>query len=128
MNSREKAYWELAIKEELISLKNKKVFTPMTHIPGGRNAIGYRWIFSIKPDGRYKARLVAKGFRQVHGIDYFDTCSPTLRMDSLRILLAMATLRDWEIHQIDVKTAYLEGDLQDDIFMRCPEGMLGAKL
>lgn len=115
--------WKLAIQEELDSLKAKNVFTPITHIPHGRMPIGSRWVFTVKSDGRYKARLVAQGFSQKFGIDYQETYSPTLRADSLRILLAVAAFRDWEIHQIDVKTAYLEGDLSEEIFMKSPEGM-----
>ncbi|KAI0993879.1 hypothetical protein K3495_g14305 [Podosphaera aphanis] len=119
--------WQSAIDEELKSLKSKEVFIPVTHVPHGRKTIGSRWVFAIKSDGRFKARLVAQGFSQVYGIDYFDTYSPTLRMDSLRILLAVSAFFDWEIHQIDVKTAYLEGDLEEDVFMKCPEGVTGTK-
>lgn len=122
-----KEQWKKAIDEEIKSLTDKGVFTFITHVPHGRKPVGSRWVFAIKSDGRYKSRLVAQGFRQVHGIDYFDTYSPTLRMDSLRILLATAAYRDWEIHQIDVKTAYLEGDLEEEIIMKCPEGMVGSR-
>lgn len=101
----------------------EKVFTPVTHIPSGRRPIGSRWVFVIKSDGRCKARLVAQGFKQKYGVDYQETYSPTLRADSLRILLADAAFRDWEFHQVDVKTAYLEGDLTEEIYMKSPEGM-----
>ncbi|KAI0995141.1 hypothetical protein K3495_g13040 [Podosphaera aphanis] len=127
VNGPERDQWKVAIDDELSSLEDKGVFKPITHIPHGRKPIGSRWVFTVKSDGRFKARLVAKGFSQVPGIDYFDTYAPTLRMDSLRILLAVSAFRDWEIHQIDVKTAYLEGDLHEEIFMKCPEGMLGTK-
>lgn len=122
----EKEHWRSAIDTELNSLDKKQVFKPVTHIPHGRKPIGSRWVFVIKSDGRFRARLVAKGFSQVSGIDYFDIYAPTLRMDSLRILLAISAFRDWEIHQIDVETAYLEGDLNEEIFMKCPEGMKGT--
>ncbi|KAI1007401.1 Retrovirus-related Pol polyprotein from transposon TNT 1-94 [Podosphaera aphanis] len=119
--------WQAAIDDELNSLKSKNVFVPMTHVPHGRRTVGSRWIFTIKSDGRFKARLVAQGYSQVYGIDYFDTYSPTLRMDSLRILLAVAAYHDWVVHQIDVKTAYLKGELEEEVFMRSPEGMAGTK-
>ncbi|KAI0993402.1 hypothetical protein K3495_g14782, partial [Podosphaera aphanis] len=122
-----KSNWQIAIDEELDSLSEKNVFTPVTHVPHDRKPIGSRWVFTVKSDGRFKARLVAQGFSQIHGVDYFDTYSPTLRMDSLRILLAVATFNDWEIDQVDVKTAYLEGDLDEVIFMRSPEGMKTTK-
>ena len=107
-------------------MKEKEVFKPITHVPRGKKIVGSRWIFTVKSDGRYKARLVAKGFSQIHGINYFDTYSPTLRMDSLRILLAVSAFYDWEIHQIDVRTAYLEGDLEEDVYIKCPEGIQGT--
>ena len=86
--------WKMAIEEELSSLRDKKVFTPVIHVPCGRKPVGSRWVFSIKSDGRFKARLVAQGFSQVYGVDYNETYSPTLRADSLRILLAVAAYRD----------------------------------
>lgn len=119
--------WEAAILDELGSLKEKGVFTPVTHVPHDRKPIGSRWVFAVKSDGRLKARLVAQGFSQIHGIDYFDTYSPTMRMDSLGILLAVSAFNDWEVEQIDVKTAYLEGDLNETIFMKSPEGMRTTK-
>lgn len=115
--------WQEAIKDELQSLREKNVFSFVTHVPHDRKPIGSRWIFSIKADGRYKARLVAQGFRQVYGVDYFETYSPTLSMDSLRILLAVSAFLDFEIHQIDIKTAYLEGDLDEEVYLRCPQGI-----
>ena len=127
MSGPNKEQWEVAIHEELDTLNNKNVFSPVTHVPHGRRPIGSRWVFAVKPDGRFKARLVAQGFRQIYGVDYFDTYSPTLHMDSLRILLAVATFNDWEIHQIDIKTAYLEGDLSETIYMRTPEGINHSK-
>lgn len=127
VNGSESKQWKAAISEELESLKEKGVFRPITHIPHGISPIGSRWVFTIKSDGRFKAKLVAKGFNQIQGIDFFDTYAPTLRMDSLRILLAVAAFQNWEIHQIDVKTVYLEGDLHEEIFMKCPEGIEGTK-
>lgn len=127
INGSEKSKWQAAIDEELESMRTKNVFSQVTHIPHDRKPVGSRWVFTIKSDGRYRARLVAQGFSQVYGIDYFDTYSPTLQMDSLRILLAVAAFRDWEIHQVDVKTAYLEADLNEDIYIKRPEGMAGTK-
>jgi hypothetical protein len=73
---------------------------------------------------RYKARLVAKGYSQEEGIDYNETFSPTLKPHSIRVLLALATLHDWELHQVDVATAFLNGVLQEEVFMCQPEGFV----
>lgn len=71
---------------------------------------------------RYKSRLCAKGFSQIKGIDYVETFSPTTRYDTIRILLAIATTNDFEITQFDIKTAFLNGNLEEEIFMTPPEG------
>ena len=70
----------------------------------------------------YKARLVAKGYSQVHGIDYNETFSPVAKMDSIRLALAIAALRQWEVHHMDVKCAFLNGDLTEEIYMQQPQG------
>ena len=71
---------------------------------------------------KYKARLVVKGFRQKEGLDYFDTYSPVTRITSIRMLIAIASLYNLEIHQMDVKTAFLNGELNEEIYMEQPEG------
>ena len=75
----------------------------------------------------YKARLVAKGFRQTHGIDYDETFSPVAMLKSIRILLAIAVYYDYEIWQMDVKTAFLNGNLLEDVYMTQPEGFVNPK-
>ena len=81
----------------------------------------------MKADGsidKYKARLVVKGFKQTEGIDYFDTYSPVTRITSIRMIIAIAALYDLEIHQMDVKTAFLNGELDEEIYMEQPEGFV----
>ena len=99
----------------------------MVDLPQGNKPLGSKWIFKrkLKPDGtidKYKARLVIKGYRQKEGEDYFDIYSPMLRITSVRIILAIAALRNLEVHQMDVKTAFLNRDLEEEIYMEQPEG------
>ncbi|GJV20555.1 putative RNA-directed DNA polymerase [Tanacetum coccineum] len=94
--------------------------------------VGCKWIFKKKTDmdGKvhtYKARLVAKGYTQTHGIDYEETFSPVAKIKSIRIMLAIAAFHDYEIWQMDVKTAFLNGKLTEDVFMAQPEGFENAK-
>ncbi|KAH9667906.1 hypothetical protein KPL70_021226 [Citrus sinensis] len=92
-------------------------------------AIGCKWVFKTKRDSlgnieRYKARLVAKGFTQQEGIDYHDTLSPVSKKDSFRIIMALVAHFDMELLQMDVKTAFLNGDLEEEVYMRQPEGFI----
>ena len=120
--------WRKAIEEEMQSLKENNTWE-LTELPKGRKAIGCKWVFKIKrkADGtveRYKARLVAKGYSQKEGIDYHETFAPVVKFTSLWSLLAIATARDMIIHQMDVKTAFLNGDLDEEIYMDQPEGQV----
>ena len=118
--------WLAAMREEMDSLHKSETWE-LVDLPSGRSPVKCKWVFRLKFNSagettRYKARLVAKGFTQVFGLDFSETFSPVARLDSVRLLLALATLRDWEIHQIDVKSAFLNGDLDEEIYMRQPEG------
>lgn len=95
--------------------------------PENTNVISSKWVYKLKRDAngeisRFKARLVARGFTQVFGTDYLDTYAPVTRLETIRLLFALAVENDWEIRQIDVKTAYLNGDLDEEIFMEPPKG------
>ena len=81
----------------------------------------------MKPDGtidKYKARLVVKGYRQKEGLNYFDAYSPVTRITSIRMLIALAAVHDLKIHQMDVKTTFLNGELEEEIYMEQPEGFI----
>ena len=98
-------------------------------LPDDRQAIENKWIFKKKTDADgnvtiYKARLVAKGFRQVQGVDYDATFSPIAMLKSIRIMLAIAAFYDHEIWQVDVKTAFQNGFLEEELYMMQPEGLL----
>jgi hypothetical protein len=120
--------WEKAIHEELAVLRDAGTWE-LTNAPDGANIVGSKWVFRAKKDAagnvvRYKARLVAQGFSQVPGVDYFDTFAPVAKLASIRTVLALAASNDMELHQIDIKGAYLNGELteQETIYMSQPPG------
>ena len=118
--------WEQAAASEYSSLMSNRTWV-LADPPPSANVIKSKWVFRVKrhPDGsvsRYKARLVVKGCSQKEGIDYFETYAPVTRMTSIRCLLSLAAVNDLELVQCDVTTAFLYGDLEEDIFMRQPEG------
>eukprot|EP00253_Pinus_taeda_P024645 PITA_24645 len=98
-------------------------------LPPRRKLFRYKWVYRTKSaaDGqitRQKARLVAKGFQKVHGIDYDETFAPVAKMDSIRLTLAIASTQGWEVHQMDVKNAFLHRDLLEEIYMEQPHGFI----
>lgn len=118
--------WERAMYEELDSL-NRNHTWQLVELPEGHRAIRNKWIYrvKIKSNGdvdRYKARLVVKGCSQKPGIEFSETYSLVTRYDSIRILIATATYKDYEMVQFDVKTAFLYGDLNEELYMLQPEG------
>ena len=98
-------------------------------MPNSIKPVGCKWVYKRKRgvDGKvetFKARLVAKGYTQKEGIDYDETFSPVAMLKSIRILLSIATYYDYEIWQMDVKTAFLNGNLEEEIYMIQPEGFI----
>ena len=96
-------------------------------LPPGRKAIGCRWVFKLKrkPDGsvdRYKARLVAKGFSQRPGLDFGQVFAPTARWAALRAIFALAAIEDLELYSLDISNAFLNGEIDHEVFMQTPEG------
>jgi hypothetical protein len=122
--------WRKAMIEEMDALDKNGTWV-LTSLPQNKRAIGCKWVFTIKhtPDGkveRYKARLVAKGYSQTYGVDYDETFAPVAKMNSVRILISIAANRGWKLYQLDVKNAFLHGDLQEEIYMEIPPGF-GSK-
>ncbi|XP_059590521.1 retrovirus-related Pol polyprotein from transposon RE2 [Vitis vinifera] len=119
--------WQIAMKEELDALTKNHTWDLVT-LPPGQSVVGCKWIYKIKTrsDGsveRYKARLVAKGFTQEYGIDYEETFAPVARISSVCALLAVAAARKWDLFQMDVKNAFLNGDLSEEVYMQPPPGL-----
>lgn len=126
INSSAKVQWTKAMEEELASFEANGTWT-LVDLPQGRKPIKTMWVFKTKraEDGtivRYKARLVAKGCAQKYGIDYSETFSPVVRYGSIRILIALAAQRGMGIDQMDAITAYLQGNLDEDIYTLQPDG------
>lgn len=119
--------WEKAVREELNSLKKNNTWT-LVPKPSNKNIVDCKWIFTIKNDvsgqpSRYKARLVARGFSQEYLSDYNETFAPVARIASFRFLISYANQYNLLIHHMDVKTAFLNGTLKEEIYMKVPEGV-----
>ncbi|RUS70255.1 hypothetical protein EGW08_021985 [Elysia chlorotica] len=121
----ESVLWKEAMREEMDSLNENETFT-LTDLPEGRTAVGGRWVYTVKEDQNgsksYKARYVAKGYSQIKGVDYNETFAPTANITSIRMLMQLAAQHDLILHQMDVKTAYLNAPIDYEIFMEQPDG------
>ena len=113
--------------EELNNFKRNKVWTLVEKPSNCRNVIGTKWVFKNKQDEhgiviRNKARLVAQGYSQVEGVDYGETYAPIARLESIRILLAYASHHGFKLQQMDVEGAFLNGPLQEEVYVKQPRG------
>ena len=116
--------------EELSSIEDNQTWQ-LTSLPPGHRAIGLKWVYKVKKDARgevlkHKARLVAKGYVQQHGIDYYEVFAPVARLESVRVLLALAANAGWAVHHMDVKSAFLNGELQEEVYVQQPPGFVVA--
>ena len=118
--------WKKAMEEEISSIEKNQTWEIAT-LPEKHKAIGVKWIFKAKKNARgeiekYKARLVAKGYSQRAGIDYDEVFAPVARLESIRLIISMAAQNGWPIHQMDVKSAFLNGLLEEEVYINQPPG------
>ncbi|KAL5774045.1 hypothetical protein ACOSP7_011602 [Xanthoceras sorbifolium] len=121
--------WESAMRDEMDSLMSNQTWE-LAELPPGKKALHNKWVFRIKEEHngnkRYKARMVVKGFQQKDGIDYNEIFSPVVKLTTIRLVLKIVAAENLHLEQLDVKTAFLHGDLEEEIYMRQPEGFKEA--
>jgi hypothetical protein len=122
-----KPLWQAVMTEELDTLSRNHTWD-LVDLPPNKSVVGCKWMFKIKTqsDGsikRYKARLVAKGFTQKYGIDYEETFAPVACLSSVRTLLVVAVSRQWKLFQMDVKNAFLNRDLNEEVYIQPPPSL-----
>ena len=120
--------WMRAMREEMLAIERNNTWELEIPPPNCR-PIGLKWIFKLKksPQGdiiKHKARLVVKGYSQRKGVDYDEIYAPVVRFETIRLLIALAALKDWQIHHLDVKSVFLNGEIKEVIYVKQPEGFL----
>jgi len=118
--------WRKAMDSEINSIEKNQTWELMD-LPVGNRTIGVKWIYKTKLNeldevDKYKARLVAKGYSQQYGIDFSEVFAPVARMDTVRLIIALAACKGWDIFQLDVKSAFLHGELSEDVYVEQPKG------
>ena len=124
--------WINAMHEELHNFERNQVWTLVEKPDNNHNIIGTKWVFRNKQDKdgqvvRNKARLVAQGYTQVEGMDYGETCALIARLESIRILLAYANHYDITLYQMDIKSAFLNGEIEEEVYVKQPPGFVNPK-
>jgi Reverse transcriptase (RNA-dependent DNA polymerase) len=120
--------WRAAVDDEIRIIEKNDTWE-LTSLPRGHKAISVKWVYKkkINPQGKvekYKARLVAKGYKQQAGVDYEEVLAPVARMETIRLLIALAAQSKWRIYQMDVKSAFLNGVLEEEVYIEQPLGYL----
>jgi hypothetical protein len=124
----EEKCWREAMVTEMNSIQDNKTWE-LALLPPGHRAIGLKWVFKAKrdPDGKinkHKARLVAKGYAQREGVDFDEVYAPVARIETIRLLIALAAQNGWKVHHMDVKSAFLNGDLIEEVYVHQPPGFI----
>ena len=119
--------WKQAMEEEIRALESNGTWI-LTELPNEKKLMGCKWIFTVKYKAngsieRFKVRLVAKGFTQSYEIDYQETFAPVAKFNTVRVLLSLAVNHDWPLHRLDVKNAFLNRDLEEEVYMEVPPGL-----
>ncbi|PNX61228.1 putative LRR receptor-like protein kinase, partial [Trifolium pratense] len=127
-DAKEDPKWRAAMQEELAMIDKNQTWKLVTR-PAHKKVIGVKWVFRTKlnADGsinKHKARLVVKGYAQIFGVDFFDTFAPVARQDTIRMLLSISAQKGWKIYHLDVKSAFLNGFLEEEIYIEQPEGFV----
>ena len=117
--------WREAIIKEINEMVNKQVWqeVKLKDVPKGRKTIGSKWVFKLKKNGTHRARLVALGYSQIPGVDYTENYSPVINDTTLRIILVFYIIFGFDSKIMDVETAFLYGDLDEEIYMKIPKGL-----
>ena len=120
--------WSQAMKSELQAIEDNKTWV-VCDLPKQQRAIGLKWVFKVKKDPqgqivKHKTCLVAKGYAQRHGVDYDEVFALVARIETIRLFLALAAQSGWEVHHMDVKSAFLNGDLTETVFVQQPPGFV----
>jgi hypothetical protein len=122
--------WRKAMMEEMDSIEENGTWSHID-LPLGCKLNGVKWVFKVKRDehgamSKHKELLVVKGYAQRYGIDYDEVFTPMARLDSIRLLIALAVHEGWEVHHMDVKSVFLNGDLQEEVYVEQPVGFIIA--
>lgn len=122
----QKKEWKRAMEQELEAIERNGTWS-LTQLPSGKKVIDLKWVFKLKKDTKgeiikHKARIVAKGYVQQHGVDFEDIFAPVTRLETVRLLLALSAKHGWIVHHLDVKSAFLNGDLKEEVYVSQPEG------
>ena len=114
--------------EELGTVRDNKIWE-LVDLPNGHKSIELKWVYKIKKDVKgnlvkHKARLVAKGYVQEQGVDFEEVFAPVARMESVRLLIALAAQESWRLHHMDVKSDFLNGELEEEVYVKQPPGYI----
>jgi hypothetical protein len=124
----QEASWSRAMVEELAAVEENETWS-LVDLPSGHKPIGLKWVYKAKKNEKghvvkFKARIVAKGYVQKEGVDFDEVFAPVARLDSVRLLLAVAAQQSWEVHHLDVKSAFLNGEIKEEVYVSQPPGFV----
>ena len=120
--------WKQEMVEEMVALYSTGTWDLVT-LSAGKSPVGRRWVYTVKIGShgevnRLKARLVVKGYTQIYGFDYYNIFSPIAKMAFIHLLFSMAAMRSWPLYRLDIKNAFLHGDLAEEVYMEQPPGFI----